>query len=163
MTPLRESQQAGKLKFFGTRPNWVVSYVAYTKFHSPRPVFHLPGKIFTRIGERGSASFPACPSEMHIFLTLSEINRTELAKTSSYLACFMMTSWYGNIFRISGPLCEETTGHQKIPLTKASDRHIIMFSLLLAWTKCWSNSLVATHSRNLTFMWYHCNAASWCP
>ena len=52
--------QAGKLKFFGTRPNWVVSYIAYTKFHSARPVFHLPGQIFTPIGERVSASFRAC-------------------------------------------------------------------------------------------------------
>ena len=52
--------QAGKLHFFGTRLNWVVSYIAYTKFHSPRPVFHSPGQIFTRIGERASASFPAC-------------------------------------------------------------------------------------------------------
>ena len=51
--------QAGKLKIFGTHPNWVVSYIAYTKFHSPSPVFHLPHQIFTRIGERASASFPA--------------------------------------------------------------------------------------------------------
>ena len=53
-------RQAGKLKFFGACPNWVVSYIAYTKFHSPRPVFHLPDQIFTRIGERASASVPAC-------------------------------------------------------------------------------------------------------
>ena len=52
--------QAGKLKNFSTRPNWVVSYIAYTKFHSPSPVFHTPDQIFTRIGERASASFPAC-------------------------------------------------------------------------------------------------------
>ena len=45
--------QAEKLNFFGTRPNWAVSYIAYTKFH-------LPGQIFTRIGERASTSFPAC-------------------------------------------------------------------------------------------------------
>ena len=51
--------QARKLKFFGTRPKWVVSYIAYTKFHLPRPVFHSPGQIFTRIGEQASASFPA--------------------------------------------------------------------------------------------------------
>ena len=38
----------GNLTFFGTRPNWVVSYIAYTKFHSPRPVFDSPGQIFTR-------------------------------------------------------------------------------------------------------------------
>ena len=34
--------QAGKLKFFGTRPNWAVSYIAYTKFHLPRPVYTRP-------------------------------------------------------------------------------------------------------------------------
>ena len=54
------SLQAGKQKIFGTRPNCVVSNIAYTKFHSPRLVFHSPGQIFTRIGERASASFPAC-------------------------------------------------------------------------------------------------------
>ena len=33
----------------------------------------------------------------------------------------MMTSSNGNIFRVSGPLCGEFTGHRWIPLTKASD------------------------------------------
>ena len=33
----------------------------------------------------------------------------------------MMTSSNGNIFRITGPLCGEFTGHRWIPLTKASD------------------------------------------
>ena len=57
------AEQAGKLKFFGTRPNWVVSYIvlySLYKFHSPSPVFHSPDQIFTRIGERASASFQAC-------------------------------------------------------------------------------------------------------
>ena len=53
-------QAGGKIKFFGTRPNWEVSFIAYTKFRSPRPVFHSPSQIFTRIGERASTSFPAC-------------------------------------------------------------------------------------------------------
>ena len=51
--------QAWKLKKFAPRPNWVVSYTAYTKFHLPSPVFHSPDQIFSRIGERASASFPA--------------------------------------------------------------------------------------------------------
>ena len=55
-----ETIQAGKQKFFGTPPNWAVSYIAYTKFHLPRPVLHLPGHFFTHIGKRASASFPAC-------------------------------------------------------------------------------------------------------
>ena len=51
-------KQAGKLKLFGTRPNWTVFYIACTKFNLPRPVFHLPSQIFTRIGKQASASFP---------------------------------------------------------------------------------------------------------
>ena len=35
-------------------------YIAYPKFHSPRPVFHSPSQISTHIGEQPSASFPAC-------------------------------------------------------------------------------------------------------
>ena len=33
----------------------------------------------------------------------------------------MMTSSNGNIFRVTGPLCGEFTGHRWIPQTKASD------------------------------------------
>ena len=33
----------------------------------------------------------------------------------------MMTSWNGNTFRVTGPLCGEFPGHRWIPLTKASD------------------------------------------
>ena len=44
----------------------------YTKFHLPRPVFHSPGQIFTRIGEWVSASFPAwCWTYWYIKLWLA--------------------------------------------------------------------------------------------
>ena len=33
----------------------------------------------------------------------------------------MMTSSNGDIIRVTGPLCEEFTGHRWIPLTEASD------------------------------------------
>ena len=33
---------------------------------------------------------------------------------------FLMTSWNGNIFRVTGPLCGESTGHRWIPRAKAS-------------------------------------------
>ena len=39
----------------------------------------------------------------------------------------MMTSSNGNIFRITGPLCGEFTGHRWIPLTKASDAELWYF------------------------------------
>ena len=34
---------------------------------------------------------------------------------------YMMTLTNGNIFRITGPLCGEFTGHRWIPATKARD------------------------------------------
>ena len=39
----------------------------------------------------------------------------------------LMTSSNGNIFSVTGPLCGEFTGHQWIPLTKASDVELCCF------------------------------------
>ena len=39
----------------------------------------------------------------------------------------MMTSSNGNIFRVTGPLCGEFTGHRWIPHTKASDEELWCF------------------------------------
>ena len=39
----------------------------------------------------------------------------------------MMTSSNGSIFRVTGPLCGEFTGHRWIPLTKASDAELWCF------------------------------------
>ena len=36
----------------------------------------------------------------------------------------MKTSSNGNIFRVTGPLCVEFTGHRWIPRTKASDAEL---------------------------------------
>ena len=43
-----------------------------------------------------------------------------------YPSC-MMTSSNGNIFRVTGPLCGEFTGHRWIPRTKASDAELWCF------------------------------------
>ena len=43
---------------------------------------------------------------------------------------FMMTSSNGNIFRVTGPLCGEFTGHWWFPRTKASDAEL--------WYLLWS-------------------------
>ena len=43
----------------------------------------------------------------------------------------MMASLKGNIFRVTGPLCEEFTGHRRIPLTKASNAELRCFFDLL--------------------------------
>ena len=48
--------------------------------------------------------------------------------TSVYLSvCPMMTSSNGNIFRFTGPLCGEFTGHRGIPLTKAGEAELWFF------------------------------------
>ena len=39
----------------------------------------------------------------------------------------MMTSWNGNIFRVTGHLCGEFTGPRWIPRTKASDVELLSF------------------------------------
>ena len=70
--------------------------------------------------------------------------------------CIMMTSSNGNIFRVTGPLYGEFTGHQWIPLTKASDVELwCLFDRRLnnrlskqSWG-CWFE----TSSRPL---WRHC-------
>ena len=46
----------------------------------------------------------------------------------------MMTSSNGNIFRITGLLCGEFTGH------KDHWRRALMFSLICAWTNSWANN-----------------------
>ena len=48
---------------------------------------------------------------------------------------FMMTSSNGNIFRVTGPLCGEFTGHRWIPSTKASDAELWCF----LWSAPWIN------------------------
>ena len=45
-----------------------------------------------------------------------------------------MTSWYGNVFRFTGPLWGESTGNWWTPITKGWHRGALMFS----WNKKWS-------------------------
>ena len=53
----------------------------------------------------------------------------------------MMTSSNGNIFRATGHLCGEFTGHRWIARTKASDGCVaLMFSLICAWINGWVNN-----------------------
>ena len=56
--------------------------------------------------------------------------KTRLIMPSRLITCTdhsMMTSSNGNIFRITGPLCGEFTGHRWIPQTKASDAELWCF------------------------------------
>ena len=51
-----------------------------------------------------------------------------------------MTSSNGNIFRYTGPLCGEFTGHWWIPLTKASDAELWCFLWSASWINRWINN-----------------------
>ena len=51
-----------------------------------------------------------------------------------------MTSSNGSIFRATGHLCGEFTGHRWIPRTKASDAELWCFSLICAWINGWVNN-----------------------
>ena len=52
----------------------------------------------------------------------------------------MMTSSNGNIFRVTGPLWGESTGHRWIPLTKTSDAELWCLFWICAWTNGWTNN-----------------------
>ena len=59
----------------------------------------------------------------------------------------MMTSSNGNIFRVTGPLCGEFTGHRWIPHTKAQWRGALKFSLICIWINTWGNNAEADDLR----------------
>ena len=53
----------------------------------------------------------------------------------------MMTSSKGNIFRVTGHLCGEITGHRWIPrIYKGQWRGALMFYLIYAWKNGWVNN-----------------------
>ena len=70
----------------------------------------------------------------------------------------IITSWNGNIFRVTGPLCGEFTGDRWILRTKASDAKLWYF-FYLPLTKWLSKQSwgwwfeMPSHS-----LWRHCNA-----
>ena len=59
-----------------------------------------------------------------------------------------MTSLSGNIFRVTGPLCGEFTGHRWIPLTKASDVGLWCFLWSAPWINDWVNNREAGDLRH---------------
>ena len=52
----------------------------------------------------------------------------------------MMTSSNGNIFRVTGPLCGEFTGHRWIPRKKVQWRGALIFPLICSWIHVCANN-----------------------
>ena len=72
---------------------------------------------------------------------------------------FIMTSSNGNIFRVTGHLGGESTGHRWIPRTKTSDAELLMFPLICTWNhqpQSWGWWFEMTSSP----LWRHCNVWS---
>ena len=72
-----------------------------------------------------------------------------------------MTSSNGNIFRVTGPLCGEFTGHRWIPHTKASDAELWCFLWSAPWINGWVNNREAgdlrrhsAHYDAIVMVWY---------
>ena len=66
----------------------------------------------------------------------------------------MITSSNGNIFRVTGPLCGEFTGHRWIPRTKASDANLGCFLWSAPWINVWVNN---RESGDLRCQLAHCD------
>ena len=79
---------------------------------------------------------------------------------------FMMTSSNGNIFCVTGHMCEEFTGHRWIPLTKTSDAELWCF-LDLCLNKWLSKQSWGWWLETLSCsLWRHCNVCRYfrhCP
>ena len=90
---------------------------------------------------------------------LSRNTRMKLNRHTHVARLIMMMSSNGNIFRVTGHLCGEFTGHRWIPRTKAMTRSFdVFFDLRL-------NKRLSKHSRGWWFettscsLWRHCNDA----
>ena len=68
----------------------------------------------------------------------------------------MMTSSNGNIFRVTGPLCGEFTGHWWIPLTKASDTELWCFLLSCLNKRLSKQSWGWWFDTTSRALWRHC-------
>ena len=81
----------------------------------------------------------------------------------------MMTSSSGNIFRVSGPLCGEFTGHRWIPLPKASEAELWCFLWSVPWINGWVNNCETgdlrrhrAHYDVIVMILLYCPWMSWC-
>ena len=77
------------------------------------------------------------------------------------IGVYMTTSLNGNVFRVTGHLCGEFTGHRWISFTKASDARLDVFFDLRV------NKRLSKHSWGWWFetpsssLWRHCNELWW--
>ena len=111
----------------------VIMLNVYVEWH--REAVCLPRytrKIFKNILRENHRLFIGLPKLLNPIVTLSKSPKALQQfplQWCLYLSCdgVMMTSSNGNIFRVTGLLCREFTGHRWIPRTKASDAEFDLF------------------------------------
>ena len=82
--------------------------------------------LVDQCSDQSTATTPGCDQNI-----VKISNKQQCIHSSTLLILIiMMTSSNGNIFRVTGHLCGEFTGHRWIPLTKASDAEL--------WCLLWS-------------------------
>ena len=75
-----------------------------------------------------------------LWFDMNNLNLTQHVSYCHKSRIYMMTSSNGNIFRVTGPLCGEFTGHRWIPPYKGQWRGAFMFALICAWTNGRANN-----------------------
>ena len=68
-----------------------------------------------------------CYNTVQTIIMITKKNKTRKKQNKTKKQKKMMTSSNGYIFRVTGPLCGELTGHPWIPRTKASDVELWSF------------------------------------
>ena len=145
-----------------TRPQWV-NIVIYASFCETSKLSKRQGRDLKHGNLNKKAILQITLSnwkKSFIFQLKSHCNvfiGVQLTISQHWFSSHMMRSSNENIFRITGPLCREFTGHRWFPLTKASNTELWCF-LWSALTKWFSKQ-----SRGWWFktpscsLWRHCN------
>ena len=122
------NREAGDLRHH--RAHYDVTVMKVLEFHDQRfqiehvawPPLYYRGTLSTVYSQSNSFEDRVSVDFIYGYPTFKWIPVTSLK-----IWQLMMTSSNGNIFRVTGPLCGEFSGHQWIPLTKASDAELWCF------------------------------------
>ena len=122
-------------RYWNTSSTWLLLYSSARMKRMKRDIskyprdkiilFQLPRCLY-------APSFSPFPLKLETYLRMANIPY-EVGE----LRDDMMTSSNGNVFRVTGHLFGEFTGHRWIPRTKASDAELWCFLLIWAWTNGW--------------------------
>ena len=106
---------------------------------------NISGPQCPRYNSNHSFQSPNC---CYFRKTNNRSTNSPLIRYSHTVYCIMMTLSKGNIFRVTGPLCGEFTGHRWISHKQGQWRRALRFSLIYAWLNAWVNNRAAGDLRH---------------